>query len=242
MITDLSREEVIGYGARVRAANLLEQGGYTLAKAEEEGQALTALLPKGFLDDVKAAMDTVDVSMKDRALQREEAKEATHAHHGAYAEAKVWRRTTARRCALAMRLGRAIPEGLLHISRARTAATMAVQVSEMVKLLEANRDAIPGTGVDELAAKGKDLAATLKAVDATKELRRLNELPNAVQEFYYQKGLLYVGIKAIHDAGQALHASDSVAASRYHLGILYRRGATRKTEPQPEPQPAPVAS
>ena len=239
VITELSREELILMGARYRAGYLREQAGYTVGLADAEGQALADLLPQGYLDEVKAAMDAVTAALQDKALVHEEAKEATQANHGSFAQAKVWRRTVARRAACAKRLGKPMPDGLIRITQARTGPALGVQTSEMVKLLEANQEAIPGTGVDQLISDGKALAATLQSVDATKEIKRYSELPNSVQEFYHQKGLLYVGLKAINDAAQALHAGDPVAASRYNLNILHRRGRTQTKPPAPQPTPTP---
>ncbi len=242
MITELSREDLILKGARLRAANLVEQAGYTLASAEADGQALLDLLPKGFLDEAKAALVAVTTALRDRALARDEAIEATGTHHTAFAEAKVWRRTLSHRACAAAALGKRIPEGLLHVSKARTAPELAVQAHEMVKLAEANRDAFPGAGVDELIARGDTLVATLQSFDADKEVKRLNTAPAALQDFYYQKGLLYVALKTINHTAQALHADDVVAAARYNMGLLHARHSARKPEPTPAPQPAPVGA
>lgn len=239
MITEKPRDEVIALGIRCRADHLLEQAGYTLKLVDAEGKPITNLLPDGFVPEVKSKVDTVTTALGDKALQIEVAKSATGTHHTAFADAKIWRRTVARRASCASRIGKAIPEGLLRVSQVRTPAALAVQTHEMLELLQANRAAIPGAGIDKLIAQGKALAATLHSVDADKELKRQNDLPKSVQEFHYEKGLLYLGLKAINDAGQALYANDAVASSRFNLNLLNRRSGPHTPPDDPNPPSGP---
>ena len=240
MITELSRDELVALGARHRADYLGEQAGYTLEVATADGKALEELLPEGYIGEVREALAAVDAARKDKALMAAESKEATNAHHDAYREAKVFRRKVARRALRARRMGKAIPDGLIKIDQTHTGPGLVGQVKEMVGLLEANLPALSGRGANALVAKGKALAETLQTVDAKHEAKRLSQLPEAVQRFYMQKAVLYLGIKVIHDAGMELHADNHAAAARYNLSILYRNAGHRK--PNPAPQPAPVTA
>ena len=48
------------------------------------------------------------------------------------------------------------------------------------------------------------------------------QLPASTRAFCESKGHLYVAIKDINSADQALHAGDLEAAARYNLKLLYR--------------------
>ena len=76
--------------------------------------------------------------------------------------------------------------------------------------------------------EGTKLHDQLAAVDAQQEHARLAKLPTAVRDFLGAKGLLYIGLKAINDAAQELHADDPAEAARFNLKILYRTGAPRR--------------
>ena len=237
MITELPRQELVAMGARLRLAYLIEQAGYTLGLASCDGEPLAGLLPPGFLDEARLVLDQLSSARGDRVLIEAEAKDARRVHVQAFAEAKVWRRTVTRRATLARRLGKTLPDGLVKISSVHTPQALAVQVLNMVDLAEANLGQLTGTGWQELIAQGRALASALQSADATQELKRYSQLPTAVANFYEQKGILYVGLKAINDAGQALHAGNTARSSQYNLAILYRRGAPRPAEDEPEPEP-----
>jgi hypothetical protein len=103
------------------------------------------------------------------------------------------------------------------------------KMEKMLKLVEANADNLPGTSLKPLLKDGLALVDGIKAVDATQELNKLSSLPKAVQNFYFHKGLLFIGIKVINDAGRELHAHDAAAAARYNLSILYRNTHRKKS-------------
>ena len=233
MITELSRDELIALGARNRADYLVEQAGYTLGLAAVDGTAITDLLTEGYLKEVAAAQGAVNAARQDKALMAAEAKDSTTAQNRAAKDAKVWRRKVARRAQRARRMGKMMPDGLLAISSARSVPALSAQVVEMVKLFEANLASMPGAGADKLLEEGNALAQALSGADAAQEVKRFKELPDAVKKFYEQKGLLYVGLKVINDAGHELHASDAHSASRYSLAILHRHAGNR-TQPEPE--------
>ncbi len=236
MITEIPTAELVAIGARLPADYLVEQAGYTLEHASQDGKPLEDLLPDGYLNEVKGARDAVVAGMRDRALMAAEAKEAANQHHKNYKLAKVYRRKVSRRALRAKRMGKPVPDELIRIDQTHTGPGLVAQVIRMVSLLEANLPAMSGKGSDELLAEGKDLAQSLQDVDARHEAARLAGLPEAVQRFYLQKGLLYIGLKVIHDAGHELHAGDHGGASRYNMGILYRN--KRHAKPAPAPQPA----
>lgn len=237
MITELSREELVALGSRMRADYLIEQAGYTLGLAALDGDPLAALLAEGYLAEVRLVLDDLNRARQDRAVVEAESKDARRTHSQAFAEAKVWRRAVARRATLARRMGKNIPDGLLRVANARTPQALAAQVVDMVRLLEENLEQIQGAGKAELVAQGRALADALQSTDANQEVKRLAELPDAVKRFYEKKGTLYIGLKVINDAGQALHAADSSHSARYNLSILYRRGGSRAAAQPPQPAP-----
>ncbi|MBI4727587.1 hypothetical protein HY768_10300 [candidate division TA06 bacterium] len=228
MITAISKPELIAIGSRYRADYLAEQAGYTMGIADAEGAALTVLLPKGYLPEVKAAGEQVTNAMKDKALLQAETKDATRSQNDALRRAKIWRRKASRRALRARRMGEKIPDGLIRISQARNVPAIAGQLEAMTKLLESVLKKMPGTDTAKLLAEGKAIATVLKTADAEQEVKRLQALPNAVKEFYRLKGILYVGLKVINDAGLELYADDPAKAGKFNLSILYRKAAARK--------------
>ena len=93
--------------------------------------------------------------------------------------------------------------------------------------MKANLPAL-GAGGQELLDEGTKLHDQLAAVDAQQEHSRLAKLPAAVRDFLGAKGMLYIGLKAVNDAAQELHADDPAAAARFNLKILCRTGARRR--------------
>ena len=230
MITEISRERLVEVGSRFRANYLVEQAGYTLGIATLDGQALYDLLPEGFISEVKEVRKKVDEARKDKALMEAESKEATKEQNKAFKLAKIWRRKVAKRAKNAAEMGKSIPKELIVISYARTIAALQGQVAEMVKLLEENLSNLQGAGLDKLLDEGKKLEEALRETDAVQEMKRLKELPDRVSEFYYQKGLLYTGLKIINNAGHELHSDEPTLAAKYNLSILHRHGGKETTE------------
>ncbi|MFI5167024.1 MAG: hypothetical protein ACHQQS_10415 [Thermoanaerobaculales bacterium] len=239
MIIEVPREELVAIGSRIRTGYLIEQAGYTLGVAAADGKALTDLLPDGFLAEVQQNLADLDPARQDRALLEAESKDAGRGHTQSFHDAKVWRRTVAGRAILAKRMGKNVPDELVRRSSTSSGPALTEQVVEMVRLLEANLDLIPGAGKDELLAQGKTLVTELHATETSHEVKRLNDLPDSVQALYVKKALVYTGLKMIHDAGRALHAADPLAAARYNLGILHRKAGNRTAAPAPAPTPAP---
>ena len=238
MLTNLGRKELVALGARHRADYLVEQAGYTLGISAEEGSAMNDLLPDGFAEGTQEVLAQVSAARQDKALLAEEAKDATKKHHVAASQAKVWRRKIYKRALRATRLGASMPDGLIHIGRVGTLPELVGQVDVMVKLFEENLALMPGKGADVLLAQGKDLSVALKTSDADQEVKRFASLPSSVQDFYAQKGTLYIALKAINDAGHELHADDPHSAARFNLSILHRRKAKKAAQaPAPAPEP-----
>lgn len=182
---------------------------------------------------MQRALDAVNVARQDKALMVAESGEATQGQNRAVRAAKVWRRKVSMRCSSAVRRGKSIPAGLLRVSQARTQPELAAQVVEMTRLFEASLPLLHGQGLDALLAEGKALALALQSTDATQEVKRLKELPDAVKDFWAEKGMLYVGLKMIHDAGHEPHAASAADSSRYNLSILHRHGGKPGGEPPP---------
>jgi hypothetical protein len=172
----------------------------------------------------------VSAARKDKVVAAEEAKGSTQAVNELLRQAKVWRRTVVSRALRAKRLGKKVPDALLKADTVTGVPGIAAQMERMLKLVEANIDNLPGTNLQPLIDEGQSLVDDIKAIDAEQEVKRLKSLPEAVRNFYYQKGLLYTGIKVINDAGRELHANDPSASAKYNLSILYRH--TGKKNPK----------
>jgi hypothetical protein len=235
MITTMPKKELIELGERYRAQYLVEQAGYTLGIAAAEGEVMSDLLPDNFLLEAAAARDSVNFALKDKTLMAEEAKDAKSSEVSAFTAGKVWRRRAVGRSKRAARLGKSIPDGLLKIGRTTNSASFVSRLKEMVELFEQNLTSMPGKDAPKLLSDGKELLLTLSAADTDKNVKRIKEMPTAVQDFYEQKGILYIALKIINDAGQELYADDANAAGLYNLQILHRRGSRRKTEPKATP-------
>jgi hypothetical protein len=234
-ISELSREEIVVLGMRNRAGYLLEQAGYTLGLARIDGPGLEDLAPAGFLEAVAEARDRVRDAMKEKALLVEESKGSTVDVNTVLRRAKEWRRDVVNRCKFAGRTGKRIPEGLTRIEKAYGVPQVATSVNQMTQWLESCKAAIPGKDVGALIKEGKDLFEAISATDAIQETKRAKHLSDAAEEFYYQKGLLYTGLKGINDLGRSLHRGDPSAINKYNMAILYRNAGKKKKAEVPVP-------
>lgn len=227
MITELNAEKLIELGERHRADYLVEQSGYTQGIAAKEGSPLAALLPANYLTEVRAETEKVSTAMKDKTLVASESKNSTTSQNQALANAKVWRTKVVHRCRRAERMGKDMPEELTRTNDVRNVPAVAGQIDKMVKLLEANKANLMAD-TTALVTQGQSIAKALKEADAGQEVKRLRDLPEAVRAFYQSKGTLYMGLKAINDAGRELYAATPDKAAIYNLSILRRHYSPRK--------------
>ena len=58
----------------------------------------------------------------------------------------------------------------------------------------------------------------------------ITQLPASTRAFCEAKGRLYLAIKDINSAGQALHAGDLEEGAKYNLKVLYPRARKSKGE------------
>jgi hypothetical protein len=223
MITELRAEDLVALGARFRAPYLIEQAGYTLGIAAEDGAVLDDLLDPGYVGEVGTAADQVRTVMGDKALMAEDSKTATASQNEQLRRAKVWRRRAVRRAQRAVRQGREVPDLLTSVTHARTVPDLVRQLDQMLPALTANQAALGGANAQALIDDGTAISAALRGADAEQERKRLSALPAKVRDFFEAKGRLYVGLKVINDAGHELHADNAAAAGRYNLRILHRR-------------------
>ncbi|MBN2353826.1 MAG: hypothetical protein JXD23_14730 [Spirochaetales bacterium] len=230
MITELEKDQVIEIGSRNRAGYLVEQAGYTLGLAKQDGEALEELLPNGYLNEVTKAAGKVSEAYKDRTLSAEESKDAAEEVNRLFRRAKVWRRAIVNRASRAGRMGKKIPDDLLKIGNPKTVPAVVSLLEQMVKLAEANSASLHGANLESMIEEGRTLAKNIKAIDAEQEVRRLKNLPDAVKQFHYEKGLLFIGVKVINEAGRELHAGSPTDAAKYNLSILYRNTGKKKEE------------
>jgi hypothetical protein len=233
MITTLNADEMIEMGARLRGPYLLQQAGYTIGIARADGEALAALLPAGYLDAVEAARDAVSAATQDRAVLEDEARELTRAQDAQLQAAKVWRRRVVNRGRRMERMGRRVPELLTAIGAARTVPAVTAQITNMTAALEAQLEAMGGETARPLLDEGRTILTALSQVDAQQESARLTTLPQRVRDYYQAKGTLYIGLKALNDAGRELHSDDPARAVAYNLRILHRRVGGSGPSPAP---------
>jgi hypothetical protein len=228
MISEMDKDQVIELGSRNNAGLLLEQYGYTMGLAKLEEDLIAALLAPGFLGEVAGAAEKVSVSLKDRTLAAEEKKGSTQEQNSLLRQAKVWRRAVANRASRSKRMGKSIPDALIRAEPVQGVAPAIVLMEKIVGLLEANKALLFGADVAGMIAEGKRLLREIKKIDADQEVKRLKSLPEAVLNFYFEKGQLFIGIKIINDAGRELHAGDGEKAGRYNMSILYRNTRKKK--------------
>lgn len=229
-----SDEELVAFGERLRLDYLAGQAGYTLGVAAEDGEQLLRYLKAEMLDEAGMLYAELLSNLQNRRLVEDDAREAAREQNRLFREMKTFRRKVSFTARAWSSLGVEVPQGLITYSGARTLPAVARQVEEMLSQLEANKDRISAPIVDELIAEGRNLVQVFRAQDAAQEQKHLAQLPAAVRELNIKKGRLYLALKAINDAGRALHAADPFRASRYHLSILHRRaGGTRPAEPAP---------
>ncbi len=228
MFTKMAKNDVIAIGARHRGAYLLEQYGYTMGIAKLDGEELAALAPKGFLDEVAACAEKVSEAMKNKTMAAEESRGSTVSVTRAMRRAKEWRSAAITRGKFAARGGENIPAVLLRADRLNGVPAVVKNMTDMLKMLETNFDAMNSGGLRSFIDEGQNLLDQIMSFDADQELKRLRSLPEATREFYCQKGLLYIGIKGINDWGRVLHRGDPAKGKAYDLTILYRHAGRRK--------------
>ncbi|UJR82872.1 hypothetical protein [Sandaracinus amylolyticus] len=236
MITTLSRDELIAQGAGLRSAYLVQQAGYTLGVAALDEAGIEAIVgDRSLLEDVATAKTQVETARADRALIAEEAKAHTVGQNEQVREAKIWRRKIAARASRVRRQGKiAVPESLTRIGRTTSVAALLAQLATMIAHVEEHQADLGGATVRPLLEEGRRVHAALADADQAQETSRSAALPVKVADFYAAKGLLYVGLKIIHDAGRELHADDVLRAAQYNLNILHRNRARAKPEPAAE--------
>lgn len=230
MITEMSRNELAALGRKQRASYLVQQGGYTLGLAAAEEDEIEAILEDTeVVENVSDALDKVRAATQNRELMAQESKDLTRRQNEKLRAAKVWRRKVVARAKRAQRRGKEIPEELLVIGRARSVPDVIAQITIMTALFEAHLADMGGARARALLDEGKTILDELSAADAEQEVARLARLPEKTVDFYAAKGLLYVGLKLINDAGHELHADDPPKAAEYNLKILYRQSRRNRS-------------
>jgi hypothetical protein len=229
MITQFKKDDVIALGARNRSSYLLQQHGYTMGIARLDGDDLVQHLTPTYLEEVDACAERLREAQKNKVVAAEESKGSTQHVNGIMSRAKVWRQKVVRRAKKSKLMGYEVPGTLLSLNGAESVAAVAVQIDSMVKLLETHGEELPGVPLEPVIREGNALVASIRELDQLQEVKRIKTLPSTVRDFYYEKGLLYLGIKAINEAGRELHADNKAEAAKYDLSILYRNAGKRKT-------------
>ena len=234
MITELEKNELIGIGSRYSGSGLVEQGGYTHGVALTDGSPLANLLPTSYLAEGRTLIDDVRERSKDREATEQESKYATAAQNLALRQAKTWMRKLNRRAKRAAHLGKKVPDTLMKSPSNVKMKEFCEGLDFMVKDFEKFASSIPGADNAALLTEGKTLANTLLTADFDQEVKRLNNLPLKVQDYYHNKGLLYKWLKVVNEAGRELHVNEPAHAEKYNMKILYRNYTNHKTEPKQE--------
>jgi hypothetical protein len=228
MITKIGKDEVIAYGARNRASYLLQQFGYTMGIARLDGDPLVQHLTPTYLDEVDACAERLREAQKNKVVAEEEAKDSTQHVSDVMSRAKTWRTKVVKRAKKSKLMSFEVPDTLLTLHRAESVPAVAVQMDAMVKLLETKSEELPGVPLEPVIKEGKALVASIRELDQLQEVKRIKTLSSTVRDFYYEKGLLYLGLKAINEAGRELHADNKAEAAKYDLSILYRNRGKKK--------------
>jgi hypothetical protein len=242
MLTKVSKTDLALAGAPFRSQYLIQQALYTISIAHGDGDALSGLLPKGFLEAAEKCTHEVDRSRQDKDNAAAEAKLTTTQQDANVRLLKVWRRRVASRASRAMRLGEDIPVELTLIGRAKSVTEVLEDASTKTRLLTENKaklESATGAGVQALLEEGQALYQALSDADVVQEAKRLAALPTSVQDYFAKKGELYMAVKAINDAGRELHADEPAHLAKYNLRILHRRAGTRAPSLPIQPAPAP---
>ncbi len=229
----VSRREFVELGSRLRAGNLLQQAGYTMEIERGVRDALSAILPPGYVDEIEEARLEVEEGIRSRTNIAAEAKEATQSQNAVLRRIEDWRRRVRAISRIVERTGVAVSEGLTVMGRyRRTLATTLHEVEKCIGLLEQHRPDFGATpGIDGLIEGGKALRRELRAVDAEQEAKRLAHLPAAVADFYAAKGRLFAGLKMVNEAAKYHFADDPEAAGRFNLSILHKGRRASSAEP-----------
>lgn len=225
VVTRYPLDTVIRTGSHLRAGPLSLQAGYTLKLAAGEREKLVKRIGQPTLDGAVVLQRAVDPLAGDRTVAAAEAKGKTQSQGTAVHEAILWRREAIKLGGMLKRRGVPGAENLARItSPDRTLAKLAVELNEKIALVgQVAKDAPNPDYPPELAQRGRTALANLQERDAAQELDIAN-LPPKTREEYLVKGLLYLVLKQINDAGQGLHVGNPAEAARYNLGILYRSG------------------
>jgi hypothetical protein len=231
MITKMKKDDVIAIGARNRASYLLQQHGYTMGIARAESEELIPHLTPTYLDEVDDCAESLREAHKNKVLAAEDAKGSTQHVNEIMRRAKVWRTAVVKRAKKARYMGCEVPDTLLRLDGAASVPAVAEQIDAMVKLLEnATAEDLPGVPLAPVIREGRTLVDRIRELDQVQEVKRIDTLPSTVRDFYYRKGLLYLGLKAVNEAGRELYAADKARAARYDLAILYRNMGRKRND------------
>jgi hypothetical protein len=237
MFTTQSRDVLIDLGARFSWSLLDVQAGYTLPLAR--GDAAVAKKAGAVLDEVEAARASVRAAMGDREVAAADGVSATGAVAGVLRDAKVWLRTLKSNAGMAAIAGASFPADLARMGvDGKGAAEVLDVLGARVALARAHQAALAAYGVDQAFLEaGDEVVTRLQGVVGAQNQKRHDALPDKVREFYAEKGLLYLGLKMINEAGHAVYAGDLPKAARYNLGLLYAKRAKAGGQPTPPVNP-----
>lgn len=239
MIPTTDRRQLAVTGSRLRGGHLVEQANYTLELARQSAE-VTALLPRGFLDEVVKAVRQVEKGMRDHATAFAEAREASRAQNDTLRQVREWRRRLAALGRAARRKGANIPEPLTTIgAMGRSVPSALGSLHEAIGLLKENAAQFEPFPLYPLVLReAESLAVSLAAVDSNQEMKLLSDRPDVVRRYYIAKATLYQGLKIINDMARAAYAGDPTIAARFNLAILNRATGRSRSPAKPAPPQA----
>ena len=228
MITNLPEATLAKLGRRYNPGRLMEQADVTLELAAGDGPALAALLPSGYLAELRVCYQGLQEALGDQTLAKEDSRQATKDQDAMIARAQIWRRKVTRRAAAAKNLGMNVPTALLRMGRFHSLPKIQQSVDFMTSELEKHGGMLPGAGVKELAAEGAKIGKLLAEIDADQELKRLSAKPEATRQKNIMMGTLFTGLQVINLAGCELHTGNKAMQKAYSTKILMRRLGRKK--------------
>ena len=93
----------------------------------------------------------------------------------------------------------------------------------------------PFDGDVAFVTRGDELVARLQQVVDHTNRQHVDDLPETLQELCYQKGLLYLALKMINEAGHGVHADELPLAGKYNLALLYKNRGKEGPNPPAAP-------
>ncbi len=178
--------------------------------------------------DILAITEKPDAEVAlDRSLAQEESQSKTAEQGKEVRKAVQWRRKVVKLGSILVRRGVPNADALAKItSPDKSFSNLRTEIEAKVNLLKTYAPKAPNVDYAKgLIDAGASISIDLKEKDAAQELD-IAKLPKKTRDAYLYKGLLYLSLKQVNDAGQGLDEP----AGPYTLGIYHRRQAGKGSQ------------